>query len=563
MTVGFDFPALGRLSLVGLPVAFAVLGWHHRRRLQRIARLGAPQAIARLVPAGGRRMPAARAARLGFALTFVLLGFAGPRWGEGTLLVRTRGLDVALALDASLSMTAEDERPSRLQRMRQEVRRYRAASPGDRNALIAFAGRSYILTPLTTDGSAIELYLDNFDPSIVGMAGSAMAPAIVQGTQLLQAGNGAASRVLVIMSDGEAFDDHDAAIAAAKAARQAGVGIITVGFGTEDGATIPVRQGAETVALRDADGQIVVTRYDPAFLREIADAAGGEFIAAPDGDRGGRVARALARMDAEQRDIEEGLSRPLRLAWFLAPALILLLLDAWRSDGGRWTRVRQLLHIAAPAVVAVRLMPFGAAALAPRPAGAQGGAQALYREGRFSEAAAELRRAVERGDERFATLYNLGTALLRADSLATAEQALERAAASPESAVRQKALFNLGLTRLERASRPDAPDRQRAASGAVAAYRALLLETPGDDDARWNYELALRALRQADGGGGGREQPQSAPQESATGQQEQRPAMSRQQAEQLLAAAAREERDTQARKQAGTRAQRPPGGKEW
>ena len=40
----------------------------------------------------------------------------------------------------------------------------RALAPEDRTALIAFAGRSYILSPLTNDAGAIELYLDNLDP---------------------------------------------------------------------------------------------------------------------------------------------------------------------------------------------------------------------------------------------------------------------------------------------------------------------------------------------------------------------------------------------------------------
>lgn len=560
--IAVDLPLAGWLAAAA-PAAVAVtLAWQHRRRLRRIAQLGTAEAIARLAPAGVRRPPVARAVRLGLALALAALGFAGPRWGEGTSVVRTRGLDVAIAMDASLSMTAEDERPSRLQRMRQEVRRYRAASPGDRNALIAFAGKSYILTPLTTDGGAIELYLDNFDPNIVGLAGTALAPAIVQGTQLLQAANGSASRVLVIMSDGEAFDDHDAALAAARAARKAGIGIVTVGFGTEEGATIPVQQGGRIVEKRDADGQIVITKYDPAFLRAVAEAADGQFIAATDGDRGGRVARALARMDAEQRDIEEGLSRPLQLAWFLLPAVFLLLLDAWRTDGGNWHRARRLLHLAVPALLVAATAQAGLLTVAARPARAQG-APTLYREGRFLDAADQWRRAVARGDVRLATLYNLGTALLRADSLQTAEEALERSAASPETAVRRQSLFNLGLSRLRRAMRADDPDRQRAADGAIAAYRALLLEQPDDADAKWNYELALRARKQADGGGGSREQPQSAPQQSPAGAQEQQPTMSRQQAEQLLAAASREERETQARKQAGTRVQRPPGGKEW
>ncbi len=555
MTRLVDFPVVAAIALLAPLIVAGSLTWQHRRRLRRIASLGTAAAVARLAPEGVRRPPVARTVRIGLALALVVIGMAGPRWGAGTSVVRARGLDVAIAMDASLSMLAEDERPSRLQRMRQEVRRYRAASPGDRNALLAFAGKSYILSPLTTDDGAIELFLDNFDPNVVGLAGTALAPTVIQGVELLKAATGAASRVLVILSDGEAFDDHDAAIAAARAARRDGISIVTVGFGTEDGTTIPVQEGADVVAKRDEDGQVVITRYDPELLRAVAEASGGEFIAATDGDRGGRLAQALSRLDTEQREMEEGLSRPLRLAWFLVPAMLLLLLDAWRTDGGTWNRVRRALRFAVP--VTLLLVPSLQPAVAQSPA-------TLYDEGKFTQAAQRWKHLIERGDERLATLYNLGSALLAADSLPTAEDALERAATTPEAQVRRNALYNLGLSRLRRAMRQDEPDRQRAAEGALAAYRALLLEQPGDENAKWNYELALR-MRQQGGGGGSRNEPQSTPQQSpaAPQQPEDGRPMSRQQAEQLLAAASRDERETQARKQAETRVQRPPGGKEW
>ena len=70
-----------------------------------------------------------------------------------------------------------------------------------------------------------------------------------------------------------------------KNAAKAGINVITVGFGTENGAEIPVREGGKVVAKRDEDGQIVITKYDPRFLREVAEAGHGEFIAAMDGDR--------------------------------------------------------------------------------------------------------------------------------------------------------------------------------------------------------------------------------------------------------------------------------------
>jgi len=551
VTPRVDLPLVALAALLA-PVATGVLFWlWHRRRLAHLRALGVDAAVARLAPADVRRPPVARGVRVALALALATFAFAGPRWGEGTIVVRERGLDVALAMDASLSMLAEDERPNRLERMKQEVRRYRAASPGDRNALIAFAGRSYILSPLTSDEGAIGLFLDNLDPSVVGLAGTALAPTIRQATDLLGAARGAASRALVILSDGEAFDDRSAAIAAAREARRAGIAVITVGFGTEEGTTIPIREGGTVRTKQDENGETVITRYDPSLLRDVAEAGGGEFIAAGEGDKGSRIHQALSRLDADQRAVEEGLSRPLRVSWFLLPVVILLLLDAWRADGGSLQRLRRALHLAGLLLV----LP-----ATPRPAAAQDPMR-LFNEGRYAEAANRWRRAVAQGDRRASLLYNLGTALLAADSLETAEQALERVAFTPDPELRQRALYNLGLVRLRRGLRADGDDRTRALASAIAVYRALLLERPDDVDAKWNFELALR--EQQSGGGGSRSEPQQEPLPSPRAPPEEGRPMSPQQAEQLLAAAARDERLSQARRQSGSRAERPPGGRDW
>src|SRR5690606_21782867 len=112
------------------------------RRRARLARYGSEAAIARLAPRDAAMPPRWRAWRLGLAALFLGIAVAGPRWGRSEQTLQVEGVDVAIAMDLSLSMLAADERPSRLERMKQEVRRLRASSPGDRFALIGFAGRS-------------------------------------------------------------------------------------------------------------------------------------------------------------------------------------------------------------------------------------------------------------------------------------------------------------------------------------------------------------------------------------------------------------------------------------
>ena len=120
--------------------------------------------------------------------------------------------------------------------MKQEVRRLRALSPGDRMGVLAFAGRSYVLSPLTVDEGALDLFLDNLDPSVVGQAGSSLARTIKQGVDLLTLTNSGADRALVVMSDGEAFEPMEDVQAEAKRAGEQGISLVTVGFGTAAGA---------------------------------------------------------------------------------------------------------------------------------------------------------------------------------------------------------------------------------------------------------------------------------------------------------------------------------------
>ncbi len=562
--IAWERPVLLVFAVLIAALGAAAAWLWQRRRGQRLAALGSDTALLRLAPTAKSTAGLRRALRLGAASVLVSVALAGPRWGTAREIIRTRGGDVVLAMDASLSMLADDERPTRLERMKREVRRFRAAAPGDRVALIAFAGRAYVLSPLTSDDGALELFLDNLDPSIVGQPGTALAPAITGALDLLAAAQGGAGKAIVLLTDGEGFDDRADAIRAAQRARQQGVRLVTVGFGTAGGSSIPIRTESGAQAKRDENGEIVITRYAPETLAEVARVADGEFIPAGVTDKGTRIARALSSLEARRRASEAGLAMPARYQWLLGLAVLLLLVDAWRADGGRvgarrrWAVLRRRLGGALVATVASAL------AAAPRAADAQSvGDRALteFQAGRTADAVRSYRDAVRRGDRSPRTLYNFGTVLLAADSLDAAIDALERAGFGAGPSLRDRALYNLGLAQLHRARRAEGDERAGSVRGALTAFRTLLLANPRDADARWNYELALR-LRLApppqSASGGARQEERSLPQP-----QRDPSGMSPQQAQQLLDAAGRDERDTQSRRRRAPQRDRPPGGKDW
>ena len=531
-----------------------------RRKRGRLARLAEAPLLARLAPASAVAPAHWRAARLGVATLLAGVAFAGPRWGTEPAIVSGEGIDVVLALDASLSMLATDDRPNRLERMKQEVRRYRDLARSDRIAMLAFAGRSYILTPLTVDDGALELFLDNLDPSIVGQAGSSLSRTITQGTDLLLTSKGGSDRALVIMSDGESFEPIEEIRDAAARAAQNGIVLVTVGFGTTAGATIPVPEGGTVVPKRDENDQVVISRYNPATLQAIAEASNGTFVGAEVTDKATRVRAALQRLRATSRTVSAGASKTPRFQWFVAPALLLLLLDTWRAER---VRRRRRAPLALAGVAALAGCTWSGSA--PRDAARE------YAVGRYARSAAIYRAAIAAGDARPQLFYNLGTALVAADSLDAAAEPLERASKPEDAELRFRSWFNLGLGHLRRglAGAPDADSTRGSLKTTLETYKRALILRPTDRDAKWNYELALRQQEQNGGGGGGggggqsnadqqdqsdADSPQSRQQSGGLGEQ---------QAEQLLNAAAREERGVQGRKQRQSRPQPPPGGKDW
>ena len=554
-----ELPWLLPLVIV-LPFLFAVLLRRARAsRERRLLRFGALDVVRRLIPASALAGSGWRASRLGLAAALAGVAIAGPRWGHERSVVKSSGVDMVLAVDASLSMMATDEKPNRLERVKQEIRRLRSISPGDRVGLLAFAGRSYVLTPITVDEGALDLFLDNLDPSVVGQAGTSLASTITQGTSLLALTKSGADRALVIMSDGEGFEPAEELIAAAKKAAENNVSLVTVGFGTTAGSTIPVKDANGVITQkRDEAGQVVITHYQPTLLQAAATAANGTFIPADATDKAARIKAALSKLRTGGKMTQGSDTLSPRFQLFLLPAILLLWLDTVLA--GRRARRRRRAASAETAVAASLLLVCIASGCAPSRESIDGAA--AYHAKNYGKAAALFSQVISKGDRSPGALYNYGTALLAEDSTASAAEVLERAAEKADPEIQYRARFNGGLAHLLRGRAAQGDSASAELKGALALYKRVLLQRPIDLDAKWNYELALEKQKKGGGGGGGGGQSNAAPTPS---QQEQKPqpTLAQRQAEQLLGSAEREERDVQSKKLKQNKPEPPPGGKDW
>jgi len=472
---------------------------------------------------------AAKAGRFGaFALavatTVAMAAVAGPRWGSRVVTAETKGLNIVLAVDISRSMLAEDVEPSRLERAKHQARRLVQDLSGDRIGLLAFAGQSFILAPLTIDASALHLMIDALDPDLTSAGGTELALALRQGRELLFAGDPIADRVLVVFTDGEAHDSLPGVREAAERLRRDGIRLIVVTEGGVEPATIPVRDadGRLIGPQREPSGDVVHTSRRDDLTATLADAAHGVVVHAEVGDQA-RAVEDLVAGYARSPQATSTAAQDISRAWI--PALVAAMLLLVHSVTRRTLALASL----------ILLLGIG------RPLAAQGprnGGDEAWVAGDFREAATHYLRQVQLGEGGDTTWFNLGTAAMALGDTAVALRGLERAAQSLDPELRFRALFNLGLLAIHRADRDDARSAELL-EAARQHYREALLLQPRDRAAKWNLELVLRRLPHSppgasgpQGSGGGAEEP---PAEPPAG-------LSQAQAEQILNSLSEEER---------------------
>jgi Ca-activated chloride channel family protein len=468
MPIAFDQPVLLWLAPLFGVVAGA-LAWMARRRRVRGAAAWDPELGRRAARDGaaGPWLLALAAALAGIAL-------AGPRGGRAEVTTQTRALSLVIAVDISRSMLAEDVAPNRLGRALREAHRLVQDLPTDRIGLLAFAGRSYILAPITVDGSSIEMYLDGLDPDLASEGGTDLASMLSQGREVLGAAADAADRVLVVFTDGEDHDSLSETIAQASALHAAGVRLVLVAEGGTKGVRIPERDSTGVLLgyQVDGDGNVIETSRDDRVLQRVADAAEGAVVPAGLPDQEGAVRDLLAAF-RRSPSTETRAADLVPRGW--VPALLAFLLLVIQLAGRR-----------SAALIALALLT-----ALPLQAQRPSGAAREFQAGHPDSAALRFLQQAGRGLGSDTAFYDAGTAALAAKDYTGAEKALASASRTLDPDLRYRALYNLGTALIAQAAR-DSVHRGALLAQAEEHLRDALRLLPNSERAKWNLELAVR-----------------------------------------------------------------------
>jgi Ca-activated chloride channel homolog len=217
------------------------------------------------------------------AMMFLVLALARPQYGTHMVMLKREGQDVMIVVDCSKSMLAEDMKPNRLEKAKQEVRGLISRMKGDRVGLVAFAGAAFTECPLTLDYSAAQMFVDVLDVDLIPAPGTNIGAAIATATKGFNEKE-RKNKVMIIITDGEDFGgDIKGAV---KEAKLQGVKIFAIGIGKLEGEPIPIRndRGDMVGYKKDERGELVLTRLDEQMLQDVAAETDGRYYHASAGE---------------------------------------------------------------------------------------------------------------------------------------------------------------------------------------------------------------------------------------------------------------------------------------
>jgi Ca-activated chloride channel family protein len=287
--------------VAALTAAYVAVQRRRPRYALRFTNLDLLETVAPHRPGWRRHVPAAA---LLLALVALVLALARP----AALTSPPRGAVIVLAVDVSPSMMATDVAPTRFAAMQEAVRRFaRQVPPQVSLGLVSFAGTADVVVPPTTHHDLVGRAVGDLEFRSETALGEAIFAAL-DAIGPLGGPRGWRRAGVVVMSDGVTTTGRSEAQAAERA-REQGVPVSTVAFGTRSGRVL-------------LDGQLVAVPVDGSSLRRIAEQTGGQFFQAASAaqliDAYRIVGGSVAPRD-ERREIT---------GWFVGAGLALALLAA-------------------------------------------------------------------------------------------------------------------------------------------------------------------------------------------------------------------------------------------
>lgn len=235
----------------------------------------------------------------------------------------TKGIDIMLAVDVSLSMLAKDLTPDRLTALREIAIKFVDKRPNDRLGLVTYSGEAFTKVPVTSDHQVVIDELKNLNPLEL-QPGTAIGEGLSVAVNHLK-NSKAKSKIIILMTDGvNTIENAMPAQVAAELAKNNNIKVYSIGIGTNGYALMPTQT--------DIFGDLVFTeaevRIDEELLREVAQITGGKYFRATSNSSLEEVYNEINQLEKSDIKVSKLYNYQEYFKIFLWIALGMLIIDA-------------------------------------------------------------------------------------------------------------------------------------------------------------------------------------------------------------------------------------------
>jgi Ca-activated chloride channel family protein len=297
------------LALLAVPALFA---WFSIRERRRTGTLHFPSValIRRARGASGTARRTILVILRSLAIALLLIGMARPQFGRVERQTYSEGIDIILLVDVSMSMSADDFYPSRLEAAKEVIKEFAANRIGDRIGVVIFATDPLTLVPLTLDYGVVRNFIERIQFGIVDGNSTAIGMGLSTALKKLHDST-AKSKVVILLTDGENNAGKIDPLTAAEAAKTSKVRVYTIGVGTE------MRRSGPFNLRREAG-------LDEATLKKIAETTGALYFHATDNQKLQNIYAQIDRLEKSRVESTQFDSFNDLVAYLAIPALLLL-----------------------------------------------------------------------------------------------------------------------------------------------------------------------------------------------------------------------------------------------
>jgi Ca-activated chloride channel family protein len=223
-------------------------------------------------------------------------------------------------------MNASDVQPTRLEKIKFELKNLVADFNSDRIGIIIFSSEAFVQCPLTYDQNALNLFIETLNTSLVPKAGTDFGPPLEMALKKLQEEDGSSlqqkSKIIILISDGEDFGDNTDKVV--QDIQKSNIKLFTLGVGTSSGSRIQTNAGFKT----DRDGREVITKLNSKALKSIAIQTEGKYYEINESRNDViRLINTINQIEGELRDARIMDVSANKYYYFLAAALLLIVFD--------------------------------------------------------------------------------------------------------------------------------------------------------------------------------------------------------------------------------------------